>query len=206
MTKGQVFLMKQIVKAACAAFILTVIFSLIPFHAQCERISGDTFRLHILANSDSEADQALKLKVRDRILSELQPLLSSATDKETAQNIVSDDLRHFADIAYDEVLQNGYDYPVTAEITEMYFDTRHYDGYTLPAGKYDALRIRIGKAEGHNWWCVLYPGICLSAAEERDQKAREGFDSDEYEIVRDKPYSYRFKAVEWIEYLHDLFT
>ena len=197
--------MKQIVKAACAAFILTVIFSLIPFHAQCERISGDTFRLHILANSDSEADQALKLKVRDRILSEMQPLLSSAPDKETAEAVVSGNLQHFVDIAYDEVLQNGCDYPVTAEITNMYFNTRRYDGYTLPAGRYDALRVRIGKAEGHNWWCVLYPGICLSAAEERDRQARESFDSGEYEVIHNEPYSYRFKAVEWLEYLHDLF-
>ena len=197
--------MKQIVKAACAAFILTVIFSLIPFHAQCERISGDTFRLHILANSDSEADQALKLKVRDRILSELQPLLSSAPDKETAEAVVSGNLQHFADIACDEVMKNGCDYPVTAEITNMYFNTRRYDGYTLPAGRYDALRVRIGKAEGHNWWCVLYPGICLSAAEERDRQARESFDSGEYEVIHNEPYSYRFKAVEWLEYLHDLF-
>ncbi len=204
--KGQVFLMKQIVKAACMAFILTVLFSLIPFHAQCERISGDTFRLHILANSDSEADQALKLKVRDRILSELQPLLSSAPDKETAEAVVSGNLQHFANIAYDEVLQNGAAYPVTAEITNMYFSTRHYDSYTLPAGMYDALRVRIGKAEGHNWWCVLYPGICISTAGERDRQAREGFDSGEYEIVRDEPYTYRFKVVEWVEYLQNLFA
>jgi stage II sporulation protein R len=94
---------------------------------------------------------------------------------------------------------------VTAEITNMYFNTRRYDGYTLPAGRYDALRVRIGKAEGHNWWCVLYPGICLSAAEERDRQAREGFDSGEYEVIHNEPYSYRFKAVEWLEYLHDLF-
>ena len=64
---------------------------------------------------------------------------------------------------------------------------------------------RIGKAEGHNWWCVLYPGICLSAAEDRERQARESFDSGEYEIVRGEPYSYRFKAVEWIEYLQNLF-
>ena len=131
--------------------------------------------------------------------------LLGAPDKQTAEAVVSGNLQHFADIACDEVLQNGCDYPVTAEITNMYFNTRRYDGYTLPAGRYDALRVRIGKAEGHNWWCVLYPGICLSAAEERDRQARESFDSGEYEVIHNEPYSYRFKAVEWLEYLHDLF-
>ncbi|MBQ2488073.1 MAG: stage II sporulation protein R, partial [Ruminococcus sp.] len=115
--------MRLWIKSACVAFVLTVLYSLIPFQAACTDISGEVFRLHILANSDSEADQALKLKVRDRILSEMQPLLSAAPDKQTAEAVVSGNLQHFADIACDEVMQNGCDYPVTAEITNMYFNT-----------------------------------------------------------------------------------
>ena len=197
--------MKNWIKAACTAFVLTVIFSVIPFQADCRDIADNTFRLHILANSDSDADQALKLKVRDKMLSYTAELFRDAPDKETSMQAVGQHLREIAEVACDEVRANGYDYPVKAEITRMYFSTRHYDGYTLPAGMYDALRLSIGKAEGHNWWCVMYPSLCLSSATEREERAKKVYSEEEYHEVTDDSVAYKFKLVEWFEELQNLF-
>ena len=196
--------MKNWIKAACTAFLLTVIFSVIPFQADCRDIADNTFRLHILANSDSDADQALKLKVRDKVLSYTAELFRDAPDKETSMQAVGQHLREIAEVACDEVRANGYDYPVKAEITRMYFSTRHYDGYTLPAGMYDALRLSIGKAEGHNWWCVMYPSLCLSSATEREERAKKVYSEEEYHEVTDDSVAYKFKLVEWFEELQNL--
>ncbi|MEE1261597.1 stage II sporulation protein R [Ruminococcus sp.] len=197
--------MKLIIKAVCISFVLTVVYSMIPFHAECRCISDDTFRLHILANSDSEADQSLKLKVRDRVLEYTEELFESAPDKNAAESAVRDNLQSIANIAYGEVLRSGFDYPVRAEVTRMYFTTRYYDNYTLPSGMYDALRISIGAAEGHNWWCVMYPSICLSSATEREDRAKQVYSDSEYEIVADEKYEYKFKVVELFEQLKALF-
>ena len=178
---------------------------MIPFHADCQCISDDTFRLHILANSDSDADQSLKLKVRDRVLEYTEELFGNAQDKTSAESAVRDNLQAIADTAYAEVLKNGFDYPVKAEVIRMYFTTRYYGNYTLPSGMYDALRISLGKAEGHNWWCVMYPSICLSAATEREDKAKQVYTDGEYQIVTNEQPEYKFKIVELFEQLQALF-
>lgn len=197
--------MKLLIKSACIAFVLTVIYSVIPFEAQCSELSQDVFRLHILANSDSEADQSLKIKVRDEVLDYTEDLFNSANSKEEAESIISDNLQSISNVAYQTVLDNGYDYVVTAEITNMYFTTRYYEGYTLPSGMYDALRITIGEGEGHNWWCVMYPSICISSAEDKESKAKEALDDDKYNIVCNEQYQYKFKVVEMFEKFCSLF-
>lgn len=197
--------MKLLIKSACIAFVLTVIYSVIPFEAQCSELSQDVFRLHILANSDSEADQSLKIKVRDKVLDYTEDLFNSANSKEETESIISDNLQSISNVAYQTVLDNGYDYVVTAEITNMYFTTRYYEGYTLPSGMYDALRITIGEGEGHNWWCVMYPSICISSAEDKESKAKEALDDDEYNIVCNEQYQYKFKVVEMFEKFCSLF-
>lgn len=197
--------MKLLIKSACIAFVLTVIYSVIPFEAQCSELSQDVFRLHILANSDSEADQSLKIKVRDEVLDFTEDLFNSANSKEEAESIISDNLQSISNVAYQTVLDNGYDYVVTAEITNMYFTTRYYEGYTLPSGMYDALRITIGEGEGHNWWCVMYPSICISSAEDKESMAKEALDDDEYNIVCNEQYQYKFKVVEMFEKFCSLF-
>lgn len=191
--------MKLFIKSACIAFVLTVIYSLIPFQAECADISDEVFRLHILANSDNEEDQNLKLKVRDRVLEYSETLFKNAGSKEEAESIISDNLQNISNTAYAEVLDNGYDYKVKAEITNMYFTTRYYENYTLPSGMYDALRITIGSGKGHNWWCVMYPSICISTEEEQDKKAKEVFDTTQYDIVKNEKYQYKFKVVEIFE-------
>lgn len=193
--------MKLWLKSLCFAFVVCVLYSMIPFHAECRDISEDTFRLHILANSDSETDQALKLQVRDAILTYTQAVLATASDKNSAEAEIRHALPQITEKARQTVKQNGFAYPVKAEVTRMYFDTRYYEDYTLPAGMYDALRISIGEAKGHNWWCVMYPSICVSVAEERDNRAREVYSDGEYHVVRDEPCQYKFRIVEWFERL-----
>lgn len=197
--------MKLFIKSACVAFVLTVIYSIIPFQAQCTDISNEVFRLHILANSDSEKDQDLKMKVRDTVLEYTKSLFENASSKEEAEAVVFDNIEEINAVAKSVVMENGYNYPVKTEITNMYFTTRYYDSYTLPSGMYDALRITIGSGNGHNWWCVMYPSICISSAVEGDKKAKETFDSSQYDIVKNEQYEYKFFIVELFENLCNCF-
>ena len=197
--------MKLFVKSACIAFVLVVIYSLIPFQAQCDNISNDVFRLHILANSDSDYDQSVKLKVRDKVLEYSKNLFESASSKEEAESLISQNFNNITRVAQNELQNLGCDKTVKAEIKKMYFTTRYYDSYTLPSGMYDALRITIGSGKGHNWWCVMYPSICVSAASEQDEKAKQALDDGEYDIIKNEKYSYKFKVVELFEKLCSCF-
>lgn len=191
--------MKLFIKSACIAFVLTVIYSMIPFRMECKEISDEVFRLHILANSDEDYDQQLKLKVRDKVLLYTESLFENAQSKEEAENLISENLQPICNTVQKEVYNNGYDYPVKAQITKMYFTTRNYESYTLPSGMYDALRITIGSGEGHNWWCVMYPSICISSEESKDEAAKETFNDSQYDIVKNEKYEYKFKIVEIFE-------
>lgn len=184
------------IKSAVIAFVLAVIYSVIPFQAVCAEIPNDVFRFHILANSDTEEDQALKLKVRDKVLEKTKILFDTANSKSDAEKFVKANLDTIEEIAQNEVYKNGYSYPVKAEIVNMHFDTRYYESYTLPAGMYDALRITIGNAKGHNWWCVMYPSICISTVDEGKEKAKNALSDDEYSVVTDDKVEYKFFIVE----------
>lgn len=198
--------MKMFIKSACIAFVLAVIYSMIPFQTECREISDEVFRLHILANSDSETDQSLKLKVRDRVLVYTQSLFEKAESKQEAETLISENLQDISNEALKEVRDNGFSYPVTVQITKMYFTTRHYESYTLPSGMYDALRITIGSGEGHNWWCVMYPSICISSEENQDEAAKDTFSDSQYDIVKNEKYEYKFKIVEIFEKICSCFS
>lgn len=185
-----------LIKSAIIAFVLTVIYSVIPFQAVCAEIPNDVFRFHILANSDSEEDQALKLKVRDKVLEKTKILFDTANSKSDAEKFVKANLETIEKIAQNEVYKNGYNYPVKAEVVNMHFDTRYYESYTLPSGMYDALRITIGNAKGHNWWCVMYPSICISTVDEGKDRAKDALSDDEYSVVTDNKVEYKFFIVE----------
>lgn len=185
-----------LIKSAIIAFVLTVIYSVIPFQAVCSEIPNDVFRFHILANSDSEEDQALKLKVRDKVLEKTKILFDTANSKSDAEEFVKANLETIEKIAQNEVYKNGYNYPVKAEVVNMHFDTRYYESYTLPSGMYDALRITIGNAKGHNWWCVMYPSICISTVDEGKDRAKDALSDDEYSVVTDNKVEYKFFIVE----------
>ena len=197
--------MKLLIKSLCIAFVLTVIYSVIPFQAECEQISNEVFRLHILANSDSEEDQSLKLRVRDSLLKYTDRLFSEAENSDEAERIARDNLESLRAVAQREVYANGYDYKVKAEVVNMYFNTRYYERYTMPAGMYDALRITIGSGEGHNWWCVMYPSICISSAVETDKRVEDTFSHNQQEIVKGNEFKYKFKVVEIFEKIVSLF-
>ena len=124
-------------------------------------LSDSVFRLHIIANSNSEADQNLKLKVRDNIIKYMNSLTLNSADKNNIISIVSNNLNSFKDIAIKTIQENGYNYNVNIEIGNFYFPTKTYGDISFPSGTYDALKIEIGEAIGQNWWCVLFPPLCL---------------------------------------------
>ena len=180
------------VSVLCSAMLLTV-----PFFNSCAELSEDVLRVHIIADSDSAADQSLKLSVRDRVVSECSAYYEGCSGKTEALEITKERLPEIESAAVDEIRRHGFDYPVRAEVGEMYFDTRYYEDFTMPAGWYDSLRLTIGRGEGRNWWCVLYPTLCVGAA--CGSEMRERLDSGEYKVVTADRLDYRFKAVEILE-------
>jgi stage II sporulation protein R len=164
---------KSILCAFLAALIAMSATDFTAFAKQCDDIRQKVFRLHILANSDSTADQALKLKVRDQILEVSGDLFGTTGGKSEAEDTAKANLGKIQEVAQDEVYKEGYTYKVSAQIVNMYFTTRTYGDITLPAGNYDALRITIGAGKGHNWWCVLFPPLCLPSAEGKQELTSE---------------------------------
>ena len=186
-------------KALALGLIVTVALSCISFSAQCRKIREDVLRLHILANSNSEKDQQLKLKVRDEILKISGDIFDGCKSLDDAQNAAKQKMPQIIKTAQNTVQSYGYDYTVTASLAKSYFDTRHYDDYTLPAGIYNAVRVIIGSGNGHNWWCVMYPSLCLPAACDNYDTA---LDENERDIVENYPkYEIKFKSVEIFEWL-----
>lgn len=145
-----------------------------------ERVSEDVFRLHILANSDTKADQDLKLLVRDDVL-QACTFFSHCQSVTEAQQAAENNLQRITEIARQRIRQEGYNYQVTARVVREYFNTRVYENVTLPAGYYNALKIEIGAGAGHNWWCVLFPAVCLSACTKEDLSAY--LDEDEVRLI-----------------------
>ncbi len=184
-------------KAVICGFIFSILFSFIKFTGNCAGIENKIFRLHIIANSDSAEDQSLKLSVRDRILSDFGSCFSGASDVLSAEKITEDNLMEIENTAQNLVFEKGYNYPVKAKITHMYFNTRTYGDITIPAGYYDALRITIGDASGKNWWCVMFPPMCLPAAESHSELERV-LNKDEMSVVEgESNYSIEFKTVDY---------
>ncbi len=184
-----------IFKAVLCSFIICFAAAMTDFDVQSKEISNKVFRLHILANSDSGEDQALKLEVRDRIQEFCKSIYTTAKTKEDAERIMKQKLPEIIDVAQKEVRKRGFSYPIKAEIVNMYFTNRVYDNITLPAGDYDALRITIGDGKGHNWWCVMFPPICINAAE-NNSKISDVLDYEETKLVTDEKYEYKFKIYE----------
>lgn len=184
---------KTFTLSLATALIFSVLLSLSGFDANCREIENEVLRLHVIANSDKEEDQVLKLKVRDEVLRMETELWKTAENKTQAMCIVKEHIKEIEDIAQGIVTENGYSYPVNATLTNCYFPTREYENFTLPAGNYDALRITIGKANGKNWWCVLFPEICLGAAADFG-----GVLSEESENIVSNPADFKveFKVVE----------
>ncbi|MGN1418917.1 MAG: stage II sporulation protein R, partial [Acutalibacteraceae bacterium] len=150
--------------AAFVAFALAVIISTASFEKDCEGVRTSVLRLHVIANSDSQEDQALKLQVRDAILKKGRQIFGNSSTKQSAEKYIGEHTAELEEAAQAVIEENGYDYPVKVELGESYFPTKTYENVTLPAGTYDAVRVIIGSGEGKNWWCVMFPPLCLPAA------------------------------------------
>ena len=163
-------------------------------------------RLHVLANSDSEEDQALKLKVRDVVLERATAILEQSADRREAESRLRGELLELERIAAEEIAAEGYNYPVTVELENTDFPTKEYDGFTLPAGEYLALRVIIGEGQGQNWWCVVFPPLCTAASADVPASAlAAGFSEEEVNLITEENQGYvlKFKAVEWWETLKE---
>lgn len=160
-----------------------------------QELSDKVVRLHVLANSDSEEDQALKLKVRDRILEYTEPLLASAGDRSQAEALLRGRVPELEELAAREIQASGYDYPVTIELEDTVFPTREYEDFTLPAGKYLALRAVIGAGEGRNWWCVVFPPLCAAASAEVPETAlAAGLSPAQVGLITEEDQGYVLKS------------
>lgn len=196
--------MRILIRAVICSLVVTCVMTLNGFYGACREIRGEVFRLHILANSDSEEDQALKLKVRDGLLDHTKELFANCRNREEAIEAAKENIESISECAGRILKDQGCDYPVRAYVTNMDFETREYDEFTLPAGRYDALRIEIGRAEGHNWWCVLFPVLCINASGKSDFS--DLLNKDEESIVSDsESFEVRFKIVEFFERLCSYF-
>lgn len=170
------------------------------FTQVCDTVRHDTLRLHILANSDSKEDQQLKLAVRDTIVRTAGELFAKKDTKQQALRTAQMQIPRLRAAAQRTVQEMGYDYPVTVRIENQYFRTREYEGFTLPAGRYDALRVEIGAHEGRNWFCVLFPPMCVPAASQEQEM--QGYTQKQREIVAGR-YTVKFAAAELLSFLRE---
>jgi len=173
-----------------------------------QRLAEKVVRLHVLANSDSEEDQALKLLVRDEVLERAEALLAQSGSRQEAETLLRDHLPEFEQVAEAVIAQEGSDYPVAVELADTRFPTKEYDGFTLPAGDYLALRVLIGEAAGQNWWCVVFPPLCTAASADVPASAlAAGLSQDEVSLITEENQGYvlKFKAVELWEALREKF-
>lgn len=180
-----------------------------------EGISEKIIRLHVLANSDDEADQALKLKVKDAVVKEFGSTFASAENKSDAEKLIEDNFDNIRKVALEVIKEEGYDYDVHVYLADCMFPTKVYKDLTFPAGSYEALQIDIGTAEGKNWWCVMYPPLCFvdqtySVVPEDSKKQLEDIlTTREYESLftdQSTKITYRLKIVEIIEDIFNLVT
>lgn len=161
-------------------------------------------RLHVIANSDSQEDQALKLEVRDRVLERATALLEQSSDMLDAKVRLENALPAIETAAQEEISAQGYDYTVSARLEQTEFPTKLYDGFSLPSGEYLALRVVIGEGAGENWWCVVYPPLCMTAATDLQETALTmGLGEEDISLMTEENTGYvlKFRSVELWENL-----
>lgn len=190
---------KKIKISICVSMIVAIIFSICSFAKTSEQIRSDVLRLHVIANSDSSVDQNLKIRLRDFLLEEGKSIFDGSVNVENAVKKIEPQIPALEKFAKEFIRDSGFDYEVKISLSREYFTTRTYETVTLPAGKYLALRVVIGSGEGHNWWCVMFPPMCVPAADKRDE-IENIFTEDEIKLVESSPkYEIRFKVVEICE-------
>lgn len=200
------------VKYSLILIILLSIYIFISAVSYVTAISSDLensiFRLHVIANSDSTEDQNLKYIVRDNLIAYMNELSANSKTKEEAIQIAKEHTDEFYNIAKKTIIDNGYNYDVTVEIGNFDFPTKHYGDISIPAGYYDALRVKIGEAQGQNWWCVMFPPLCFVnvtsgiVPEESKELLESELNEEEYDIISNKNSSeikFKFKLIELLQ-------
>lgn len=202
---------KAKIAGIAALFLLTVILMMLYHRRVTEQrlqknIAKEVLRLHVVANSDSETDQALKLKVKETIVTYLRGVMSDASTVEEAREEVQKRLPEIEEIAREKMQVEGYNYEADASLTECYFPVKEYGDLTFPAGDYEALKVNIGKSAGKNWWCVMYPTLCFvdstyqTVPEESKDKLKEHLTDEEYNSLLDGGDNVQYSSglIEWI--------
>lgn len=187
---------QKIVAALFVGLMITTVFTTYHSARAAEELGDGVLRLHILANSDSEIDQALKLQVRDAVLAYAEQEFTAVETKAQAMALAERELERLEQVAEQTLRENGWEMSVKASVENTFFPTKVYDnGTRLPAGFYDALRLEIGQAKGKNWWCILYPALCFGGSIEQSEQAL----GDQGELATsDAPQiQVKFKLVEW---------
>ncbi len=196
--------MKKFIPVVIIGFIITMAVS--AYFGRVESaLSDNVLRLHVIANSDSDADQNLKLTVRDKILSEAGEIFENQNDISAAKERIKANICEIEKIAAKTIKENGFDYPVKVTFGKSEFPTKAYGKVTLPAGTYEALKVEIGEAKGKNWWCVMFPPLCFvdASSPEMSKEAmavlKENLSDDEYALITDSDsgsVEIKFKAYE----------
>lgn len=170
-----------------------------------QEIAGKVIRFHVLANSDRDEDQQLKLKVRDQVGSLMEERLADAESLEDSREIISESLNDIEECAEAVIRENGFDYAVSAKLADSRFPVKEYGNSVFPAGTYEALRVTIGEGAGHNWWCVMYPNLCFSGSmyqvdeEGTEEKLKAVLTTEEYKTVMEsKDYKVRFQILTFL--------
>lgn len=193
--------------AVCIAFLVIAAIGTYQYSQErlAQELAEKVIRFHVRANSDSKADQDLKLLVRDAVGAYMHRELSGITDAEESREKIQQDLPAIIDTARSTIAEQGYDYPVTAALTQTRFPKKTYGSYTFPAGDYEALQLNIGQGKGKNWWCVMYPNMCFSGSvyevvdEEAKESLKQVLTTEEYEAIMDSGnYEVRLK---WLSFL-----
>ena len=193
--------MKKLIIFCSVILTLATVIPIIPTASDRE-IYQKTVRLHVLAASDGEDDQELKLEVRDAVLDTLSPILEDVNKRDTAVELICEHEKDLKNAALEVIKERGRDDDISLSFSEEYYPRREYEGVTLPAGTYLSLRVMIGKAQGKNWWCVLFPTLCTSSAEPKEKLAQAGFTTGQIKLITDTDstrYKLKFKLLELFE-------
>ena len=199
MTKRNIFNI-----ALCCGLISAIMLSMVGFSNSCDEMYNNIVRIRILANSDSSDDQQLKINIRDAVLNESKHIFSEIDTYDEAIAVTEDNLDALLECAQNKVMELGYDYPVGVSLRDEYFDTRVYDEFTLPAGTYKTVVFTIGEGKGENWWCVIFPQVCVGSCSSRltdaisDDSSKYAYNSENYQV--------KFKTVEIYQKVKNYFN
>lgn len=201
---------KRIVCFSLASLLILSGSFLLRVHAEQQTLAAKLIRLHVIANSDSEEDQKIKLLVRDAVLERVNIITKGTENVQQAAETIRESLPQIQKTAETALHKMEDESPVTVTLTKEAYPTRCYDTFTLPAGEYISLRVMIGEAKGHNWWCVVFPSLCEAAtAEEFYQSAEAGaFSEEEVDEITsgESKYILKFKALELLQKLLSKFS